>query len=51
VSRAEFNELHKRVERLSMIVWSQLFENGETDEPAELVVENTDYELEQINST
>lgn len=45
VSRAEFDALAQKVERLTMIVWSQMFETGETSEPAELFDEQEDYEL------
>jgi hypothetical protein len=51
VSRAEFDELQKRVERLSTIVWTFMFENGEIDEPMELFDEQPDYELKQAIST
>jgi hypothetical protein len=50
VNRAEFEALQNKVERLSMIVWSQLFENGEIDEPAELFDEQPDYEFESALS-
>jgi len=32
MSRAEFDELQKKIEQLSMIVWVQLFENSEIEE-------------------
>jgi hypothetical protein len=51
VSRTEFDELQKRVERLATIVWSLMFEKGEIDDPAELFDEQKDFELEQIVST
>ncbi len=51
VSRAEFDDLQKKFERLSTIVWSLVCEKGEFDDPLELFYEPADYELEQINST
>ncbi len=51
VSRAEFDELQRKFERLSIIVWSLVCEKGEFDDPLELFYEQADYELEQINST
>ncbi len=51
VSRAEFDELQKKFERLSVIVWSLVCEKGDIDDPLELLYEPADYELEQINST
>jgi len=51
VSRAEFDELQRKFERLSVVVWSLVCEKGEFDDPLELLYEPADYELEQINST
>ncbi len=51
VSRAEFDELQRKFERLSIIVWSLVCEKGDFDDPLELLYEPADYELEQINST
>lgn len=51
VSRAEFDDLKNRFERLSLIVWSQLFESGEISEAPELFAEQTDFELEQTVSS
>jgi hypothetical protein len=45
VSRAEFEALAWKVERLSILFWSQLFENSETSESAELFDEQEDCEL------
>lgn len=46
ITRAEFDELQDRVERLSHLVWSQMFENGEIEEDQDLFEERKDYELE-----
>lgn len=46
VTRAEFDKLQTKVERLSHVVWSQLFENGEIEEHQELFDASRDYELE-----
>jgi len=51
VSRAEFDELERKFERLSVIVWSLVCEKGDFDDPLELLYKPADYELEQITST
>jgi hypothetical protein len=51
VSRAEFEALQSKVERLSIIVWSLIFEQGEIDEDApDIFDEESDYELETAMS-
>jgi len=51
VSRAEFDDLQRKFERLSTVVWSLVCEKGDFDDPLELFYEQPDYELEQITST
>ena len=51
VSRVEFDELQRKFERLSVVVWSLVCEKGDFDDPLELLYEPADYELEQIAST
>lgn len=46
ITRDEFDELYDRVERLSHLVWSQMFENGEIREDQDLFDDRKDYELE-----
>lgn len=51
VSRAEFEALQSKVERLSIIVWSLMFEQGEISEDApDIFDEESDYELETAMS-
>ncbi len=51
VSRVEFEALQSKVERLSIIVWSLLFEQGEIGEDApDIFDEQKDYELETAMS-
>lgn len=50
VSREEFDDLEKRFERLSFIVWSLLFENGEIEETDVLFEEQTDHEMKTFVS-
>jgi hypothetical protein len=47
ISRAEFEKLEQKVERLSTIVWSILFERSEIEETDQLFDEETDDELER----
>lgn len=51
VSREEFDKLSQRFERLSMIVWSLLFESGEIKETDVLFEEQTDYEMKTFISS
>ncbi len=48
ISRQEFEALESKVERLSMLFWSLMFEKGEIDESSNLFDEQADYELETI---
>lgn len=50
VNRAEFDALNHRVERLSTIVWSLLFESREIEETDVLFDEQTDYEMQSFVS-
>lgn len=50
VSREEFDALTNKVERLSLIVWSQMFETGEIEETDLLFEEQPDYELKTFVS-
>lgn len=50
VSREEFDDLEKRFERLSFIVWSLLFENGEIEETDVLFDDQTDHEMKTFVS-
>ncbi len=51
VSRAEFEALEAKFERLSILVWSMMFEKGEIDESQDLFDEQKDYEFETAMST
>jgi hypothetical protein len=51
VSREEFDELEKKVERLSMLVWSMMFEKGEIEESQDLFDDQSDYEFQSLVST
>lgn len=46
VSRQEFDDLEKRFERLSMIVWSLMFEAGEIEETDVLFDDETKPDIE-----
>jgi hypothetical protein len=50
VSREEFDVLNQKVERLSTIVWSLMFEKGEIEETDVLFDDQTDYELKTFVS-
>lgn len=50
VSREEFDELKQRFERLSIIVWTHLFESGEIEETDTLFDDQTDYEMKAFVS-
>jgi hypothetical protein len=50
VSREEFEALESKVERLSILVWSMMFEKGEIDESQDLFDDQPDYEFENAIS-